>query len=154
LAPIGQNGRFRLFSAMGGSYFEVVDALASVKTTRNNFYDINDRWLQSDWVIKRIHLLLDWHGDAPNWIPRMAPEDALSSMPLLPFPGEVTNEQRKGEAYQAEVDARRLCYVLFKMTWHPNWKAYLDGRPVKTVMLSPGFVGVPLTSGHHQILCR
>lgn len=154
LAPIGQNGRFRLYSAMGGSYFEVVDALASVKTTRNNFYDINDRWLQSDWVIKRIHLLLDWHGDAPKWIPRIAPEDALSQMPLLPFPGEVTGERHNGETYQADLDARRLCYALFKMTWHANWKAYVDGKPVKTVMLSPGFVGVPLTSGHHQIVCR
>ncbi|HMC58841.1 MAG TPA: glycosyltransferase family 39 protein, partial [Candidatus Solibacter sp.] len=159
LAPIGQNGRFRIFSAPvfsppGGSYFEVVDALASVKTTRNNFYDIDNRWLESDWVIKRIHLLLDWHDDAPPWIPRMAPEDALSRMPVLPFPGEVKNEQRYGETYRAELDARRLCYALFKMTWHANWKAYVDGIPVKTVMLSPGFIGVPLTSGHHQIVCH
>jgi len=154
LAPIGQNGRFRVFNALGGSYFEVVDALATVKTTKSNFYDINDRWLQSDWVVKRIHLLLDWHGDAPPWIPRMAPEDPLSRMPALPFPGNATNEQRTGETYQAEVDARRLCYALFKMTWHANWKAYVDGKSVKTAMLSPGFVGVPLTSGHHQVVCR
>ncbi|HXB71736.1 MAG TPA: glycosyltransferase family 39 protein [Candidatus Acidoferrales bacterium] len=159
LTPIGQNGRFRVFSAPvfsppGGSYFDVVDALATVKTTKNNFYDINNRWLESDWVAKRIHLLLDWHGDAPPWIPRMAPEEALSRMPALPFPGEVKNEQRYGETYRAEVDARRLCYALFKMTWHANWKAYVDGIPVRTVMLSPGFIGVPLTSGHHQIVCH
>jgi hypothetical protein len=154
LTPIGQNGRFRIFSALGGSYFEVVDALASIKTTRNNFYDINSRWLESDWVVKRIHLLLDWHDDAPPWIPRMAPEDALSPMPALSFPGAVTHEQRYGETYGAAVDARRLCYALFKVTWHSNWKAYVDGIAVKTVMLSPGFVGVPLRSGHHQIVCH
>jgi uncharacterized membrane protein len=162
LTPIGQNGRFRVFDASGnapgnapgGSYFEVVDALATVKTSRRNFYDINNRWLESDWVFKRIHLLLDWHDDAPPWIPRMAPEDALSRMPALRFPGEVTREWGTGETYEAELDARRLCYALFKMTWHANWKAYVDGKPVKTAMLSPGFVGVPLTSGHHHIVCR
>jgi hypothetical protein len=31
-------------------------------------------------------------------------------------------------------------YVLFKETWHPNWRALVDGRPVGTAMLSPGFV--------------
>ena len=154
LNQIGQHGRFRVFSGLGGSYFEVVDALQTVKTTKNNFYDINDRWLQSNWVIKRIHLLLDWNGDAPAWIPRIAPEDALPQMPLLRFPGDVTSEQRNGETYQAEVDARRLCYALLKMTWHPNWKAYVDGKPVKTAMLSPGFIGVPLTPGHHRVVCR
>ena len=50
LMPLGQNGRFRIFEAPGDSYFDLVDVSASVKTTRNNFYDVNDRWLQSDWV--------------------------------------------------------------------------------------------------------
>ena len=62
----------------------------------------------------------------------------------LPAPGEVRREQREGEVYRAELDAARPCFALFKMTWHANWKAYVDGRRAATVMLSPGFVGVPL----------
>ena len=154
LQPITQIGQFGVYNSLGGNYFEVVDALSSVKTTKNNFYDINDRWLASDWVLKRIHLYLDWRGDAPKWIPRIAPEDQLPKMPMLNFPGEVTNEVRTGENYQADIDARRICYALLKMTWHPNWKAYVDGKPVETVMLSPGFIGVPLGAGHHHIFCR
>jgi len=154
LTERAQNGRFRVLDAPSSSYFEVVDALASVKTTKGNFYDVNDRWLQSDWVAKRIHLLLDLDGDVPPWIPRSAPEDALPQMPSLPFPGEVGSEQRNGETYQAEVDARRLCYALFKMTWHADWKARVDGKPVTTAMLSPGFVGVPIGPGHHQVVLR
>jgi hypothetical protein len=154
LAPIGQNGRFRIFAAPGFSYFDLVDAVASVKTTRNNFYDINDRWMQSDWVPKGAYLRLDWRTQAAPPLPRLAAENALPQMPGLPAPGQVRGEQRTGEVYRAELDATRPCYALFKMTWHPNWMAYVDGQPRGTAMLSPGFVGVPLAPGHHTLVMR
>ena len=154
LLPLGQNGRFRIFQAPGNSYFDLVDVVASVKTTKNNFYDINDRWLQSDWVMKRAHLRLDWHDDVSPRIARLAPEDALPLFPMLPSAGEVRSEQRNGEVYQAELDALRPCVALFKMTWHANWHAYVDGSPQATQMLTPGFVGVPLTAGRHAVVMR
>ena len=154
LAPLGQQGRFRLFDAPGNGYFDVVDVLLAVKATRNNFYEINDRWLQSDWVAKRLHLRLDRRDDVAPRLARLAPEDALPPLPQLPSPGEVRSERRDGEVYQAEVDAARPCYLLFKMTWHANWKAYVDGRRVETAMLSPGFVGVPLAEGRHSVRMR
>ena len=154
LSPLAQNGRFRIFAAPGNSYFDLVDVVASVKTTRNNFYDVNDRWLQSDWVMKRAHLRLDWRDDASPRIARLAPEDALPQLPVLPSAGEVRGEQRNGEVYQAELEALRPCVALFKMTWHANWKAYVDGRPQPTWMLTPGFVGVPLTPGRHTLVMR
>ena len=154
LLPLGQNGRFRLFQAPGNSYFDLVDVVASVKTTRTNFYDVNDRWLQSDWVMKRAHLRLDWRDDVAPRIARLAPDDALPQAPMLPSPGEVRGEERTGEVYQAELETVRPCFALFKMTWHANWKAYVDGTPQNTAMLSPGFVGVPLTAGHHSIVLK
>ncbi len=154
LAPLGEQGRFRLFAAPPSGYFEVVDVLESVHATRGNFYDINDRWLQSDWVVNRQHLRLDWSDEAAPPMARMAPEDALPPLPLLPSPGEVRAERQQGEVYSAELNAVRPCYALFKMTWHANWKAYLDGKPVRTAMLSPGFVGVPLTEGRHWLTLR
>ena len=45
-------------------------------------------------------------------------------------------------------------YALFKMTWHPNWKVYIDGSPQPSAMLSPGFVGVRVMPGRHRIVCR
>ena len=84
LMPLEQKGRFRLFDAPGNSYFDLVDVAAAVKTTRNNFYDVNDRWLQSDWVIKRAHLRLDWRDDVAPPIARLSPEDALPPFPMLP----------------------------------------------------------------------
>jgi len=40
------------------------------------------------------------------------------------------------------------------MTWHPTWKALVDGKPVKTVMLSPDFTGLPVVPDQQRILCR
>ena len=48
-----------MLDAPGGGYFDVVYVVASVKSTRDNFYDVNDRWLQSDWTQRRMHLFLD-----------------------------------------------------------------------------------------------
>src|ERR1039458_5812446 len=125
LALHGTVGRFWVFDAHGGSYFDVVDVVASVKTTKNNFFDVNDRWLQSDWVPLRAHLWLDWQGDAPPRLPRVPPDEGLPAMQALPSPGEVLREERNGEVYQAELEAVRPSFALFKMTWHANWKAYL-----------------------------
>ncbi len=154
LQPLTQIGRFNLFAAPGNSYFDVVDVLATVSTTRNNFYDINDRWLGSDWLMKRAYLRLERRGDAGTPLLRLSPDDGLPQLPPLPSPGEVRSERRDGEVYQAEMEAGRPSYALFKMTWHANWNAWIDGNPVETVMLSPGFIGVPLPAGRHTLIFR
>ena len=63
-------------------------------------------------------------------------------------------ERRDGETYRASIDVNRPAFALFKMTWHANWKAYVDGKPETTAMLSPGFIGVSVPAGHHEILMR
>ena len=154
LAPLGQNGSFQLLDAPPSSYFDLVDAVAAVKTTKLNFYDVNDRWLQSDWVGKHMHLFLDPGNEAPPRMPRLAPDGALPPLPPPPFAGAVRSEQQSGQVYRAELDAARPCFALFKMTWHRNWKATVDGSPTATSMLSPGFVGVPVGPGQHSLVMR
>ncbi len=155
LTPRERFGRFQIFEAPGGGSFDLVDAVAAVKTTRRNFYDINDRWLQSDWPAKRTHLLLDWRGSVTPGTPRI-PED--SPFPVLvsaaPSAGEIAGEQRNGDRYQADFTVLRPAYALFKMTWHPNWKAYVDGTERPAIMLSPGFPAVLLGPGSHHVEFR
>jgi len=154
LVPRDRIGRFQLFDAPGGGYFDLVDVPSSVETTKLNFFEVNNRWLASDWVAKRYHLWLDWRGDAPPELLHVLFDGDLPSVREAPPPGVVRSERRTGEVYQAEFDAARDCFALFKMTWHRNWKAYLDGVPAPTAMLSPGFVGVIVSAGHHRITMR
>jgi hypothetical protein len=68
--------------------------------------------------------------------------------------GDILSASQSGEVYQAEFDAARPASVLFKMTWHPNWKAYVDGSLRETAMFSPGLVGVSVPAGRHTLLVR
>ncbi len=154
LAPRLKAGAFALFDAPGDGPFDVVDAPVVVPTDKTTFFRVNEPWLRSQWPEKKAHLWLDFFGDAPAGLPRL-PADG--SLPALSFPaaepGRVLSVSRAGEAYQAEVEAARPSFALFKMTWHQDWKALVDGKPVKTAMLSPGFIGVPLTPGRHRVWC-
>lgn len=44
------------------------------------------------------------------------------------------------------------CLVILKQTAHPNWKAYVDGKPAKTMIVLPFYTAVRLDSpGVHEI---
>jgi uncharacterized membrane protein len=155
LAPRERFGRFQSYEAPGGGYFDLVDALAAVRTTRRNFYDVNSRWLDTALPAMHTHLLLDWNGGVPDGIGRLdpdAPLPVIASGP--PAAGTVVGEEQSGQVYRAAVDATRPVYVLFKMTWHPGWKAYVDGAPHPAAMLSPGFPGVAISGGRHRVEFR
>jgi len=141
-------GPFDIYATPDTRYFDVVDASAAMHVTKQPFYDVNDRWLQSDWVGKRQHLLLDLGGVPPGTA--VAPEGPLPAVRELPLAGSVTSE-REGEA---TVEMTRPACVLYKMTWHPNWHAWVDGTPVTTAMLSPGFLAVPVDAGKHTVTLR
>ena len=41
--------------------------------------------------------------------------------------------------------------LVVKETYHPNWHATVDGRPVETFMVSPSFIGMTLPAGDHFV---
>ena len=154
LASLPSKGPIAIYAAPGGGHFDLVDAPIAVKITRHSFYDINDRWMRSDWVQNGQHLFLDFGDIALAGMKYIRPDSDIPPSPSPPPAGAVLQEHRNGEEYEEEVQAARACYLLFKETWHPNWRALVDGQPVRTVMLSPGFVGVPVTMGQHQVSLR
>ncbi len=42
-------------------------------------------------------------------------------------------------------------WLRFGSSWHPNWRASVDGHAVPTTMLTPGHVGIPLEPGSHEV---
>jgi hypothetical protein len=154
LTPLVTTGPLKVYAAPDSTAFDVVDVFYSVKVSKNNFYDVNDRWQQSNWVGNRQHLLLDMFGDAPKNLAQLSPDDPLPGSATFPYPGLILSERHDGDDHVAEVQAVRNSYVLYKTTWHPNWRVTVDGQPVRTAMLSPGFIGVPITPGHHELRLR
>ena len=69
-------------------------------------------------------------------------------------PGVILDERvEDDDTYYVRVDVNRECFLLFKMSYHPNWRAYVDDQEKETVILSPGLVGVRIGPGHHQVKC-
>ena len=154
LVPRADTAAFLILDAPGGGYFDVVDVRAAVPTDRTSFYDVNHRWLASDWPEHAQHLCLDFDGRCTPVLPRIRTNDVLSRSESPPVAGTVIAERQEGEVYRAEVEASRPSWVLFKMTWHPNWKVWIDDAPEPTMMLSPGFTGVSIPAGRHRVVCR
>ena len=146
LKPGAIFGRFQIFDTPANGYFDLVDVPAAVPVTRDDFLDTNLRWLKTVGPSTRQHLRLDLPGFATSALPAAAA--------TVQSPGEILNAKQSGEVYQAEFLATRPAWMLFKMTWHPGWKALLDGQPRETAMLSPGFAGVPVPQGRHTIVLR
>ena len=48
--------------------------------------------------------------------------------------------------------ATRPSWVMLKESYAPHWRATVDGKPVKTAMLAPSFVGVPVPQGTHDVV--
>ncbi|MBI2821499.1 MAG: hypothetical protein HYX74_04690 [Acidobacteria bacterium] len=154
LTPMEQVGRFRLLAAPASSYFDLVAVPYGVRYDKKRFYEVNDPWLYSDWVEKRQHLWLDFRGDAPPALARLPAGEILPQLGPAGELGAVESEQREGETYRAWLRVDRDCFVLFKMTYHPNWRILVDGKRQQTVMLSPGFLGAALAPGRHVIECQ
>jgi hypothetical protein len=44
------------------------------------------------------------------------------------------------------------CLVILKQTFHPNWRAWVDGKQVKPIIVFPFYVAVPVSTGTHDIV--
>jgi hypothetical protein len=66
-------------------------------------------------------------------------------------PGTVLSEDPGKNVFAGKVKADKDCLLLFKMTYHPCWHAYIDGVENEKVILSPGFIGVNINKGVHSV---
>jgi len=107
--------------------------------------------LGSDWPWQHIHILLDLTKGASPGFPFLTVAGPLPAVSPEPPPGAVVTEHKTDEQYGALVHMTGPGYVLFKMTWHPNWRALVDGSVTPTVMLTPGFIGIAVAPGEHRI---
>ncbi len=145
-------GRFRVLDAPGGGLFDVVDVVGSVACDRNTFRDVAHAWMQSQGPAQGRHVALDLVAPLPAGLPRLAggaPPPAGEALPL----GAVISETREGEVYSARVSATAPAWVLFKMTFHPQWRIEVDGAPQPIVHVTPGFMAARVEAGEHDVRC-
>jgi hypothetical protein len=68
-------------------------------------------------------------------------------------PGRV-DVMRDGSQLRMNADMHAAGYVVISQAAWPGWRAYVDGRRVRTVRANHAFLAVYVPAGHHQIRLR
>lgn len=140
------------FGVVGSAAFVPAGALGAEELRALNRGFIAGRWHAAGWFLRlgvtpaesaRPGETLLAAGTVPDF--REPPAGA-------PPAGRVLSSGGGGDRYDARVELDQPGIVLFRMTYHPNWHAELDGKPAAKVMLAPGYVGVPAPAGEHALV--
>jgi hypothetical protein len=155
LREIAREGRFRVLAIDVPGLVDLVDAPYTVEASKRTLARLHRRWVKSDLPGRAIHprLHLEEEGPAPGPIVDSSDIDfRFPEVPPASAPGEVLSVERTGDDFRIRVRADRPAYALLKMSFHPGWKATVDGEPVAPVHLVPSYLGVPVTEGVHEVL--
>jgi Bacterial membrane protein YfhO len=148
-----------LYQVPTTGYFDLVDAPAVFFGNTSTFYYPNSLWLNSPLPQLKEHPVIQL-GDTPvntSGLPVFAfsevDERILASLTRPePAAGEMYEENVSMNEYRARFMASRDSYLMLKTNYHPGWVATLDGTRVPTVMLAPGFIGIPVHPGTHEVV--
>jgi hypothetical protein len=166
-----KSGRHRLYRLPSEGPFGLVSVPLAVEGCTDDVWYMNVQWAKSAWARSQAHARLLIDGERSAGMPVVRMENPFRYFPPggtesrnvfesgLPFeeppPGPPSGSLRNGRASRQEasvtVEAAEPTVVLFKTTYHPWWRASLDGVPAPTMVLTPGFIGVEVPAGVHEL---
>ena len=144
---VAEEGGHRLYHITNaGGYLRVVDTQGVIAVKRDT--------IQSGAVA------LLARRDLDTVFPLLSLDGRKTAPPSLLFgtpsgkPGTVTAEQVANDAgvFQGSVELARPAVVVLKSAFHPRLIATVDGVRVPTQFVAPGFAGVPVPAGSHQVV--
>ncbi len=122
--------------------------------TQTAFIPAASIWLASGLPKVKEHPVVSL-GSPSQEIPALlsqAPEImSKAEFSLGPDRGVVLAEEIGSNYFAADVAVERESTLLLKASYHPNWRATVDGIETDTLMLMPSFVGIKLPPGDHQV---
>ncbi len=154
--PVAEFGRHRLYQVETSGYFDLAGSEAAFTGAKVDFYPAVSHWLASDLPRIKQHPTLLFGPNTSDAQPTFTLPQAAEVIPLTSFPlglsrGRIISETVEGSVYLAEVELERKSVLMLKATYHPNWRAYVDGIEAGTVMLMPSYVGLNVSPGAHRI---
>jgi hypothetical protein len=156
VTPIRDFGRHRLYEVVTTGYFDLVDSPLAFTGEKEEWYPAASTWMQGSLPAAKLHPIIYFDrvgSETASAQPllqasRIMPQQAIEQQPA---PGRILSERIETERYQAEVMIERAAMVMLKSTYHPNWRAFVDGIEAAPVMLMPSYIGIPVTPGRHTI---
>ncbi|MGE0135179.1 MAG: YfhO family protein [Dehalococcoidia bacterium] len=155
---VGAFGRHRLYRVDTTGFFDVVTSNRAFYADKESFYFAASNWLASAAPTLRFHPTLVFPG-APGaaGLPAGQPIEAAEypqQAPGAPRPayGSVLAEDVSSGRYVAVIDAPEGGTVILKQSYHPGWRAYVDGKEVTPRMVMPSYLAVDVGAGEHAVV--
>lgn len=154
-----RHGRFRVLTVRDprARLLDLVDAPFAVHVSKTRLPRVQAKWLSSDLPGRGVYPEVQLAELGPPRDGATVVEGEVvrfPSVPALDAPGEIGEITRNGADFSVKAQATRPSVVVLKMTYHPAWKATVDGRPAATRHLLPSYVGVPIGPGQHTVVLR
>ena len=141
------SGRWGLWAVPTSGYLQVVDTPAAISADRTNLGRRTAGFLRSSLPAQRLIPLIAFDGSSS------ATPTVTSAVRPNGTAGVITQQFDRPDdgIFGGTIVANRDAVVMLKATYDPHMKATVDGRPAKTQMLAPSFIGVAVTPGQHTI---
>ncbi len=145
-SEVMQRGPYRLLVVGGSGYLRVVDTVGSITADRSDIATRSLPFIRSVLPAEGRYLTVSFAGAA-------AAQPTDRARLLAGNPGRVISSRTDllSGSSVAEVELGRTAVLVLSATYDPGWKATVDGRPVRTEMVSPALVGVQVPPGRHRV---
>jgi hypothetical protein len=157
LELLERRGRYALYQASAGGYFAVGRSEIAFSGRQSELLPAARSWLRSRLVAAREfpQVRLKGMAAAPSDSRALPLSDAVRRLAALagrpPPAGRVLAETAVPQSHAASVLLEEAATVVLKVTYHPNWRATVNGADVPTMMVMPSFIGIALPPGRHDI---
>ena len=135
-----------------------------LRTESSNLGGLAIRWFQEGLHLRRQYPAIKIGGSAlpgGDWLRHMELTEAGPEVLAgLPAGGDElgrvlrTSRRHPGERHISVDVQEEDAWLLIPEGWHPRWELLVDGNLRAYAMLLPGWVGVPLEVGQHEIILR
>jgi hypothetical protein len=143
-------GRHRLYQMPGTGLLQVVDTTAPIATDRQGIDAAIGAFLRSSMAAEAAYPVLDLAGASPAH-PTAGPGTEFGT---TPGHVDVTYDIGGDGVVGGEVTTTRPAAVVLKMSYHPRWRATVDGAPAPLVPVAPGYLAVDVPAGRHVVEFR
>ena len=158
LTLLEKAGRYALYEAPGGGYFALGRADLAFRGKQSELLPAARAWHGSALPAAGEFPVIEITGmqAPPSDLVTQPLADApalLRTLTVPPLPaGRIAAQTAESQRYSASVQAQEAAMLVLKVTYHPNWRATVDGAAAPTVMLMPSYIGIRLAPGPHQVV--
>jgi len=158
LDVVERRGRYALYRVEPSSYFAVGRADAALFGPPPQLLPAARSWLRSPMPAAREfpEVRLQRSDPALPGVPSypLAKATQLLAVPSRPSSapqGAVIEEDAGPQFHSATLQLDEPATVVLKVTYHPNWRAVVNGVDTPTIMVMPSYIGIRLPPGRHEV---